>query len=423
MKSVQLREDGLDPSEVGQSLEALLKEDYRDVPLRAGQFTHWALGAHAIPDAPFIELGREAVARFAYESQFYVKRQPSLKRFSDEILAFVGSLHEAPANSGGSVTVGGTESNMLAMKAARDWARETLPHIERPEVVMSRAAHPSFVKAALYLNVEAVRVPTAGDWRADPKAIEAAITSNTIMIVGSAPTYPHGVIDPIDALSNIAAARGLWLHVDSCVGGIIGPFLREIDDRIPPFGFEFEGVTSLSADFHKHGYSPEGVSTITYRDQDLLRYQEFVFDDWPNGMHVAPVVVGSRPAGPLAGAWAIAQALGVSGYREMAQRIHHLRCKLVDGIRGTPGLDVFGDPRVTMFGYGSEEIDPFAIGDALTDMGWNVHRMQEPRGLHLIVDPLGDDAVVEDYLRDLDRAVTRVRSGEFDAADDDVSYG
>lgn len=414
----------------GKSKEAILAElkrlhdiDYEDVPLRAGQLTHWALGPHAVPNEDYVEIAREAAAEFVNESQFYVKRQPSLKRFHEDITAFVLGLHDAPEGAAGSVTMGGTESNILAMKAARDRARAERPEITEPEVVLPRTAHPSFVKGAELLCLKLRRPPAGDDFRADVAAMADAINENTIMLVGSAPTYPHGAIDPIDALSDLALKHGLWLHVDSCVGGIIGPFMRELDPSIPTYGFDHPGVTSLSADLHKHGYAPIGVSTISYRDADLLKYQEFVFDDWPNGLHVAPVIVGSRPANGLAGAWATMQFLGHEGYLGIAQRLIDLRDRMITGVRAIPGLEVYGEPRLTMFGFGATDCDSFAIGDALTERGWNVHRLAEPRGLHLIVDPFPDDSIVDDYLSDLAAATREVQASNARTADEKVSYG
>ena len=418
-----LPEKGLSADTLRSMLRELHAEDYAKVSLRAGQLTHWALGPQAIPDSDFAEISKEAVAQFSYESQFYVKTQPSLKRFHDDVIAFVGSLHGAGTGAGGSVTTGGTESNMLAMKAARDWAREKSPRVRAPEAVMPRTAHPSFVKGERYLGVKTVRVPPGDDFRADVRAMEDAITENTIMLVASAPTYPHGAIDPIEEIADLANRHGLWFHVDSCVGGIIGPFMRRLNEPIPDFGFVHEGVTSMSADLHKHGYTPVGVSTVLYRDASLLEYQEFVFDDWPNGLHVAPVMVGSRPAGSLAGAWATIMYLGQNGYLELARRIVEIRDRLLDGIAAIPELQVFGNPKMTMIAFGSSSIDPFAVGDALTEAGWNVHRLQEPRGLHLIVDPFRGDDLLNDYLTDLAAAVARVRRKGTTAADESVSYG
>ncbi|MBT4520485.1 MAG: aspartate aminotransferase family protein, partial [Halieaceae bacterium] len=251
----------------------------------------------------------------------------------------------------------------------------------------------------------------------------AAITDNTIMLVASAPTYPHGAIDPVGELSALAKRRGLWLHVDSCVGGIIGPFMRQLHEPIPEFGFAHEGVTSISVDLHKHGYTPVGVSTIIYRHASLLEHQEFVFSDWPNGLHTAPVIVGSRPAGSLAGAWATIMYLGESGYLELTRRIIEIRNRLLAGIAAIEELQIFGNPKMTMIAFGSASVDPFAIGEILTAKGWNVHRLQEPRGLHLIVDPFRDDSLLDDYLTDLADAVKEARDNKQRAKDDQVTYG
>ena len=242
---------------------------------------------------------------------------PSLDRYEKDVVGMVLELLNAPAEAGGSLSTGGTESNFMAVKTARDWAKEHLAAATHPNMVVPRTAHPSFDKAAQMLGVEVVRVPESPDFKADVAAMASSVDTNTIMIVASAPPYPYGETDPVEWIAETAIEHGLWMHVDGCLGGFILPFAREIDVSIPPFDFAVAGVMSMSSDIHKYGYAAKGISALVLRDAELERYQRSTFDDWPSGLYSTANVSGSRSGGALASAWAVMNHLGWQGYMDV----------------------------------------------------------------------------------------------------------
>jgi len=310
----------------------------------------------------------------------------------------------------GNLTTGGTESLLLAVLTAREWARQTKPHITSPAMVLPASAHPAFEKAAHYFGVKSIRVPVRSDFRADPAAMERAITSDTILMVGSAPSYPHGVVDPIRELASIAQQHELLCHVDACVGGLLLPFVRRLGYPVPDFDFSIPGVTSLSADLHKYGYAAKGASVILYWDAALRRHQYFAYTDWSGGIYASPSMTGTRAGGPIAAAWAILNYLGEDGYLRLTDQVMKTAIKLRDGIHAIDGLHVIGQPDMTVMAIGSDRLDVYEVGDELTARGWHLDRQQFPPSLHLTVSPYHAQ-VADDFLRDL-RAAASV-AGKF----------
>ena len=251
------------------------------------------------------ELLKDASNLFFSENGLNPTAFPSLRKFETEIVAMTASLLHGDASTAGNVTSGGTESLLCAVKTARDWARKNRPEITRPEILMPVTAHPAFEKAAEYFDLRVVKTPVRTDFRADVEAMRAAITPNTILMIGSAPSYPHGVVDPIRALAALAQERGLLFHSDACVGGFMLPFVKKLGYEVPDFDLSVPGVTSISADLHKYGYAAKGASVILYKNSTLRRHQMFVSTDWPGGIYPSPTMAGTRPAGPIAAAWAI----------------------------------------------------------------------------------------------------------------------
>jgi len=411
VENARLLGPGRPEADLQAHLDGLLALDDTTISRRAGQLSYWALAPSAIRDAPFVRVGNAAGAKFLSDSLFYVASQPSLISLHDDVVGMVRQLVGGGPEAAGIVTVGGTESNALAMKAARDHARSLRPEITEPEVVLCRTAHPSFHKAAHWLGLRVVSTPFGPDYRADVDAIAAAMSPSTVMIVGSAPSYTHGVIDPIAELAALASSHGIWFHVDACVGGIIGPYLRQVGAQIPAYDLSIDGVSSISADLHKHAYAPVGISTLTFRDATLRDAAAFRFEDWPNGLHRGATFISSRSASPLAGAWAVLHYLGDDGLRAMAERLHRSRVALLAGIGRIEGLEACGDPQVTMWTVGSPTLDMYAIAEGLEARGWDVARTREPEGIHLIVDPFEDDGLIADFLGDLAEASTEVRDG------------
>ncbi|MFO0996015.1 MAG: aspartate aminotransferase family protein [Alphaproteobacteria bacterium] len=335
---------------------------------------------------------------------------PSIGRYETEVVAMLLELLDAPEGAGGSVTAGGTESNMMAVKAARDWARVRRPGARDPEMLLPRSAHPSFDKAAHMFGVKPVRMAESPNFRADVNAMEKAINENTIMLVGSAPPYPYGTTDPIDALSVLAARHDLWLHVDSCIGGFILPFARQLGYSIPAFEFSLPGVTSISVDVHKFGYANKGISVLLLRDKALEAYQRTTFDAWPSGLYSTPNITGSRSGGAIASAWAVMNYLGRDGYKERVRAILAIRDRIIEGIRSVPGLEVWGEPHAYNFSFGSRRIDIDAVADGLADRDWLVGRALEPPSIQLMVN-MGHKDIVDAFIADLGAAVRDVEAG------------
>nr|MBC7243739.1 aspartate aminotransferase family protein [Chloroflexota bacterium] len=350
------------------------------------------------------ELLKEAYSLFFSENALNPTVFPSLRRLETEVVAMVAALLGGDDNVVGNMTSGGTESLLMAVKAARDWARAHKPDIQCPEMVLPITAHPALEKAAHYFGVKPVHFPVGNDFRADIAAARRAITPRTILLVGSAPSYPHGVMDPISELAQLAQERGLWFHVDSCVGGMMLPFVRRLGYPVPEFDFQVPGVTSISADLHKYGYTAKGASVILYRNRDFRRYQFFVHTDWPGGIYISPTMAGTRPAGPIAAAWALMHFLGEEGYLALADTVMKTALKLRQGIADIPGIHILGEPEMSIMAIASNKLNIYEIGDEMALRGWHLDRQQFPPSLHLTVTP-AHAAVADLFLQDLADAV------------------
>ena len=291
----------------------------------------------------------------------------------------------------------------MAVKAARDRAREERG-VTEPQLLAPYSAHPAFAKAAHYLGLELVQVPVGTDFRADLDAARTLLSEQTALVVGSAPNYPFGTVDPIPELAAMAAEQGISFHTDSCLGGFLLPFYERLGEPVPPFDFRVPGVTTMSADVHKYGYCTKGASVVLHRDgEHLKKYQRFLYNRWPGGIYASFAMAGARPAAPIAAAWAILRHLGEEGYVALAREIRDTTRRFRAGIEEIPGLRVMGDPVMGVFAFTSDEADIFAIGDAMDDRGWCVDRQQGPDALHLMLSPK-HATVVEPFLADLREA-------------------
>ncbi len=367
-----------------------------------------------------LDVAKQAYLAFFSENGLGPKAFPSLARFEREVLAMtLGLLHGGP-HARGAMTTGGTESILLAVKAARDRARSRRGCLGVPEIIAPQTAHPAFDKAAHFLGLRVTRVPVAADFRADPVAMADAVGPETIMLVGAAPAFPHGVMDPIAALGSIAVARDLWLHVDACVGGFIAPFAQRLGAAVPPFDFAVEGVRSISADLHKYGFAAKGASTILYRDQESFAHQAYRFDDWPRGAYATQTLVGTRPGGAIAAAWAVMNYLGEDGYLRITARILAVRRALEDGVRAL-GLEVWGEPQLGIVSFGTASLDMAAVADAMDARGWMTGRLTAPPGLHLMLN-LTHEPIVGVYLADLADCLAAVRQGAVQPGNRHATY-
>ncbi|MDR1465144.1 MAG: aspartate aminotransferase family protein [Oscillospiraceae bacterium] len=350
----------------------------------------------------------------AYEKYFHTNGLnpfvfQSLKRLETETLSMVADLFRGDEHVVGSLTSGGSESVLMAVKTYRDEARALRPEITQPEAVVPMSAHAAFEKAAHYFGVKLVHAPLADDYRVDVAAVEKLITPNTIFLVGSAPQYPHGAIDPIEDLSGLAVKYHLRLHVDACLGGFTLPFIRDLGGDVPPFDFTLPGVSSLSADLHKYAFAAKGVSALLYRDAALRQFQYFAYGDWPGGLFISPSATGTRPGGAIASAWAALKFIGRKGYLDITRGILDTTKRLLAGIRAIPALSVLGDPPAGIFAFGSEEINIHALADALELKGWVIDQQVNPACLHFMVTPAHADAA-DDFLADLRQAVAEVKA-------------
>lgn len=334
----------------------------------------------------------------------------SLKRFESEVVKMTARMLNGDQDVCGTMTSGGTESCLLAVKTYRDLARTRRPWVRRPEMIVPESIHVAFEKAAEYFGVKAVHVPVTETGAVDVKKVRRKISRNTILLVGSAPSYPHGVVDPIPELGALAQRKKLPLHVDGCLGGFLLPFVEALGYPLPTFDFRIPGVTSITADVHKYGYAAKGASVILYRNVDLLKHQLFVYENWPGGIFASPALLGTRPGGSIAAAWAAMQAMGQEGYLHHARTIMETTTQLRQGIEAIPGLAIVGVPHMSVLAYRSTtpDINIYAVGDQLEQKGWHVDRQQRPECLHLMVTPRHADTAPP-FLADLRNAVDQVR--------------
>jgi len=355
------------------------------------------------------ELLRAAHAQYASTNLLNPMAFGSLKQIEREIVEMTAGLFHGPATCVGTVTSGGTESILCAVAAYRDRARRRRPWIVWPELVVPTTIHPAFDKAAHYFGVKLVKVPVGPDFRADVRAMAKAITWKTIGLVASAPQYAHGVVDPIEELGALAQRKRLPLHVDACVGGFILPWLEQLGRPIPRWDFRVAGVTSISADLHKFAYAGKGASVLAWRRIEDMRHQIFVATDFPGGIYASPTMLGTRPGGPIAAAWATLQSFGADGYRELAARAGDAADRLRTGIAATVGLTLLGKSDSTIVAYAAVGADVYALADRMEARGWTIDRQQRPASIHLTV-TANHSAIVDDYLRDLREALAEVRA-------------
>ncbi|NVJ20356.1 MULTISPECIES: pyridoxal phosphate-dependent decarboxylase family protein [Myxococcus] len=392
-----------------QALEAQEEERWRD-----GKVS----GAVYNGDQEHIDFLNRVYGLHSQSNPLHADLWPSATKFEAEVVAMAASMLGADAaNAGkvpaehvcGSMSSGGTESIMLAVKTYRDWARET-KGISKPEMVAPSSAHPAFDKAAHYFGVKMVRVPVGPDFRADVAATRKAINRNTILLIGSAPGFPHGVIDPIADLSELARKKRLGFHTDACLGGFVLPFARTLGRQVPPFDFRLPGVTSMSVDTHKFGYAAKGSSVVLYRGTALRSHQYFTATEWPGGIYFSPTFSGSRPGALIAVAWASLVSMGEQGYLEATRRILDTADVLKQGIRAVPELHVLGDP-LFVIAFGSETLDIFKVMERMGERGWSLNGLHKPAAVHLCVTLRhAQPGVAERFLTDLREAVEHVKA-------------
>ncbi|WP_033287840.1 pyridoxal phosphate-dependent decarboxylase family protein [Amycolatopsis jejuensis] len=344
---------------------------------------------------------------------------PSLLRMENDLVARTAGLLGGTADTVGTVTSGGTESCLLAVLAARDASG-----VAAPSMVLPETAHAAFHKAAHLFGVRKVIVPVdPGTFRADPAAMAAAIDESTVLVVASAPSYAHGVIDPIEEIA--AAAGGVRVHVDACIGGWVLPYFAKLGADVPPFDFRVPGVTSISVDLHKYAYCAKGVSVLLHASPELRRTHYFASAAWPGYTMLNPTLQSTRSGGPLAAAWAVVQHLGEDGYLRLAEVTREAVARIRRGVTEIPGLRVLGDPSSTLIAFtGSDDFDLFTVADEMKARGWYVQPQfahgSSPLNLHLTVTAANHGSEPE-FLADLAASVVAARTAGPVQVDPDVA--
>jgi sphinganine-1-phosphate aldolase len=397
----------------GMAREALFErlEQFRggDVDWRSGRT--WAYVYD--PGREAEEVVTRAFASYLSENGLDPTAFPSALALENEIVGMAIAHLHGDEQVVGTFTSGGTESIILAVKTARDRARQLQPHIRTPEMVLPETAHAAFHKAGHYLDVRPVVVPVdPTSFRADVDAVRDAIGPNTILLVGSAISYAHGVVDPIRELGQVALERNLLLHVDGCMGGFLLPYLQRLGEPVPDFDWRVPGVTSISMDFHKYAFAAKGASVVMYRDHALRRFQIYACAGWTGYTVVNPTVQSTKSAGPLAATWAVLHFLGDAGYLAIARQARDATRRVCAGIAAIPALRVLGQPAMNLVAFASDEVSVFHVADEMRARGWFVQPQlafgASKENLHLSINP-ASARWVDDFLVDLADAVQAAR--------------
>ncbi|KAJ8329540.1 hypothetical protein BDV3_001351 [Batrachochytrium dendrobatidis] len=327
----------------------------------------------------------EAYGMFSISNPLHPEVFPGVRQMEAEIVSMVAAMYNGSAGVCGSVTSGGTESILMAIKAYRDMAKE-LRGITEPEMVVPITVHAAFDKGANYFGVTIIHIavdPKSG--KVDVGKVARAINRNTILIAGSTPGFSHGIADDIPALAALAKKHKIGMHVDSCLGGFIVPFAEMAGFPLPyKTDFRVDGVTSISVDPHKYGFAPKGSSVILYKSKDIRKYQYFVQTMWPGGVYGSPSVAGSRPGALIAGCWTAMLKFGIDGYVQTTKDIIGAARRIRAGLAAIPGIRIMGDPLLTVVAF--EAIHPiktYAVADLVSRKGWHLNVLQFPASVHI----------------------------------------
>ncbi len=397
-----LRSTGLSHDDIFSALHDLKANDVRWREGRA-----FTLAYSAGPDV--LAVAEEAYRAFSTENALNTDAFPSLRTIQADVVGIVSDWLQGGSDAAGFMTTGGTESILLAVKGSRERGRRERG-ITAPNVVLPTSAHAAFEKACYYFGLESRRVAVNDDWRADPDAMADAVDDNTVLIVGSAPQYPQGVIDPIPVIAAMAAERDINCHVDGCMGGVTLTYLARLGHDIPPWNFSVPGVTSISVDLHKYGYTAKGASVIAYRNKKLRSYQTYLTDNWLGGLYASSGIMGTKGGGSMAAAWAVMNFLGDEGYMRVTAAARQAAEELVAGIKARPLLGLRAEPDSTLVAFGAadaDSLDIFAVADGLWKRGWYLDRQGPPPSLHCTVNAVHEGKIPA-LLADLDDAIEEV---------------
>ncbi len=396
-----------------QVMHALDATAENDVQWRNGKA--FSLAYNAGPEV--LAIADEAYKRFAGANALNTHAFPSLRTMQSEVLDMAGNWLGSTAESAGYFTSGGTESILMAVKAARDQFRAE-SSILHPNIVLPTSAHAAFDKACAYFDVEVRRIAVQPDWRADVSAMSGAIDANTILLIGSAPQYPQGVIDDISGIAMLAQSRKINCHVDACMGGVSLAYLEKLGHRIPSWNLQVEGVTSISVDLHKFGYTSKGASVVMYANKRLRSYQSFVTDAWLGGTYASSGMLGTKSGGPIAAAWAVMHFLGDDGYLRLTKSARNATERLANHINSHSEISLLAYPDALLLSFTARDplhLNVFAVADEMWTRGWYLDRQQPPQSLHCTINAIHEsniDEMITDLDASVDNAIANGQSGD-----------
>ena len=388
-----------------QVLDALEELRTGDIAWRDGRA--FSLAYYAGAEA--IQVAEEAYRRFSGENALSTNAFPSLRKIQSDVVAMTGSWLGANHDSAGFMTSGGTESILMAVKAARDRLRSER-NITKPNIVLPTSAHAAFDKACAYFDVESRRVDVKADWRADVKSMRSQVDQNTVLIVASAPQYPQGVVDDVTGIAALALEADCNCHVDACMGGVTLAYLERLGEVLPPWNLRVPGVSSISVDLHKFGYTSKGASVIMYASKYLRSFQGFVTDKWLGGLYASSGALGTKSGGSMASAWAVMHHLGDDGYLRLTAQAREATLKLATTISSSKHYVLRAQPETTLLCFGAKDPDAlnvFAVADELWQRGWYIDRQTPPDSLHCTVNAIHYDKI-ESFVKDLELATNTV---------------
>lgn len=379
-------------------LDELSKLHLKDPPWKEGRA--WSMIYYV--DEAHQNLLTAAYSSFFSENYLNPFAFQSLQKMELEVIQMTANLLHGDEQVTGTMTSGGTESIFLAVYTYRERARHLYPQISQPEIVASSSIHPAFEKAAHILNLKVKKAPIDANMQAQPREMAKLISSNTILIAASAPSYPHGALDPIESIAKLALEKKIPFHVDACIGGFMLPWVEKLGYPVAPFDFRVPGVTSISADAHKFAYGAKGASVLLYRSMQYLRHQFYIATDWPGGIYASPTLLGSRPGGAIAATWAAMQALGQDGYLQIAREIMEACAALKKALAEIPEITILGNPAMNIIVFTTQNNQPdiFVVADQMEQKGWMPDRQHLPNSIHLTV-MRQNIPVIGNYIEDL----------------------
>ena len=380
---------------------------HSDIDWRSGK----TFGAVYYPGDKYSKAISNAYIKYMHENAFDPQLFSSILTMENELVQQTASLFSSNQKLFGNLTSGGTESIFLSLLSARNWSNKQKT-IKNPEVILSSSAHPAFLKAMNFLRIKPVIVSTKKDFNLNLNGFKEAINQNTILLVASAPAYPTGMIDPISELSNLALENKLLLHVDACIGGFLLSYLKKCNYNIPLFDFNLDGVSSLSVDLHKYAYAPKGSSVLLYRNDELRKQQFSVYPNWEGGIYGSTSFLGTKPGGIVAASWFALNHIGENGYIELTQKTMSATKVIYDFIQNSEHLSLIGNPIMSLIAFQSEKYDIYHIADELSNLGWYIGRLQNPRGIHLVVSQIHADGAAENFIADLQSVLKSLSSSE-----------